>query len=59
MRKTILVGRLTRKSSEIVVVQRDMYSPIPGPWTLRAMVRSDNQPAEPLVEGVRRFPELP
>ena len=39
MRTTFLVGRLTPKSAEIVVVDGPGLSPIPGPWTLRAVVR--------------------
>jgi hypothetical protein len=40
MRTTFLVGRLTPKSTEMVVVKGPRRQPpIPGPWTLRAMVR--------------------
>jgi hypothetical protein len=41
MRRTFMVGRLTRKASEIIVAEGTGPSPIPGPWTLRAMVRSN------------------
>ena len=39
MRTTFLVGRVGQKGSEIVVVEGRSSSPIPGPWTLKAMVR--------------------
>ena len=39
MRTTFLVGRLTPKSAQIVVVNEARPSPIRGPWTLRAMTR--------------------
>jgi hypothetical protein len=40
MRTTFLVGRLTPKSTEMVVVKGSRrQNPFPGPWTLRAMVR--------------------
>jgi len=45
MRTTFLVGRLTPKSTEIVVVDGPVHSPIPGPWTLRALVRPNTPPA--------------
>ncbi len=38
-RTTFLVGRLTRGSAQIVVVEGSQPPPIPGPWTLRALVR--------------------
>ena len=44
MRTTFLVGRLTPKSAEIVVVDGPGQSPIPGPWTLRAVVRPFSPP---------------
>ena len=41
MRTTFLVGRLTPKSTEMVMVKGSRrQNPIPGPWTLRALVRS-------------------
>jgi len=43
MRTTFLVGRLTPKSAEIVVVDGMGPSPIPGPWTLRAVVRGSEE----------------
>ena len=39
MRTTFLVGRVGRKGSEMVVVDGEGPSPIPGPWTLKALVR--------------------
>ena len=40
MRTTFLIGRLTPKSTEMVVVKSTRrQNPFPGPWTLRAMVR--------------------
>ena len=48
MRTTFLVGRLTPKSAEIVVVEDAGPAPIPGPWSLRALVRpSKPRPAWP------------
>lgn len=41
MRTMFLVGRLTPKSTEMVVVKAPRrHNPFPGPWTLRALVRS-------------------
>jgi hypothetical protein len=41
MRTTFLVGRLTPKSTEMVMVKGSRrQNPIPGPWTLRALVRT-------------------
>lgn len=40
MRTTFLVGRVTQKGAEMVVVEGVAASPIPGPWTLRAVVCS-------------------
>jgi hypothetical protein len=39
MRTTFLVGRLTVKGEEIVVAEGVLPPPIPGPWTLRALIR--------------------
>jgi len=39
MRKTFLVGRVTDKGEEIVVAEGVLPPPIPGPWTLRALIR--------------------
>jgi len=40
MRTTFLVGRVTPRSSEMVVREGHRApAPIPGPWTLRALVR--------------------
>jgi hypothetical protein len=40
MRTTFLVGRLTPGSTEMVVAgSLRTPAPIPGPWTLRALVR--------------------
>ncbi|MGD2122840.1 MAG: hypothetical protein PVJ76_13895 [Gemmatimonadota bacterium] len=41
MRRTFIVGKFNRKASEIIVVDGVGASPIPGPWTLRALVRSN------------------
>ena len=44
MRTTFLVGRLTPKSTEIVVTEGSHSpAPIPGPWSLRALVRSSTR----------------
>ncbi len=40
MRKTFLVGRRTPKSTEMVMVRPKKASSIPGPWTLRAVVKT-------------------
>jgi len=49
MRTTFLVGRVTRKGAEMVVVDRVESPPIPGPWTLRALVRpSQASPTSPM-----------
>lgn len=41
MRTTFLVGRLTPKGTEIVLAESSRSpAPFPGPWTLRAVVRS-------------------
>ena len=42
MRRTFLVGRVTRKGSEVVVVAGDGMPPFPGPWTLKAMIRPNS-----------------
>jgi hypothetical protein len=40
MRTTFLVGRLMPRSTEIMIVTPSREaSPIPGPWSLRAMTR--------------------
>jgi hypothetical protein len=39
MRTTFLVGRVGQKGSEMVVLEGRSSSPIPGPWTLKALVR--------------------
>jgi hypothetical protein len=39
MRTTFLVGKVSQRGSEIVVVDGVEASPIPGPWTLKALVR--------------------
>ena len=47
MRTMFLVGRLTPKSTEMVMVKGSrQQNPIPGPWTLRALVRSS--PSKPM-----------
>ena len=40
MRTLFLVGRLTPMSAEIVMVDDAVRPPFPGPWVLRAVVRS-------------------
>ena len=40
MRVPFALGRLTTRSTEIVVVDRQQEPPIPGPWTLQALVRT-------------------
>ncbi len=61
MRTTFLVGRVTRTSAEMVVVEGVGSPPIPGPWTLKALVRPSphsasvppgTQPQDPL--GIHR-----
>ncbi len=39
MRTTFAVGKLTRTTTEIVVVEPEP-APILGPWVMRALVRS-------------------
>ena len=39
MRRTFAVGRVSRKGEEIVMVEKARTSPIPGPWTLKALIR--------------------
>ncbi len=39
MRTTFLVGKVTRRGAEMVVVEDAGAPPIPGPWTLKALVR--------------------
>jgi hypothetical protein len=41
-RTTFLVGRVTPGVGEIIVVDGPASPPFPGPWTLRAMVRSSH-----------------
>lgn len=38
-RRTFVVGRLDRRTSEVQLVEADAASPIPGPWRLKAVVR--------------------
>ena len=40
-RTTFLVGRLTPRSVQIVVMDDSPAPPIPGPWTLKGLVRSN------------------
>jgi hypothetical protein len=47
MRTTFVVGRLTSRSAEIVVVDPHRPPPIPGPWVLRALVRPSFRPSKP------------
>lgn len=44
-RTTFLVGRVTPGVGEIIVVDGFASPPFPGPWTLRALVRSSRPPA--------------
>ena len=54
MRTTFLVGRVTRKSAEIVVVEGIGSPPIPGPWTLKALVRTSlGSSGGPAASGLR------
>lgn len=49
MRETFLVGRVTHRSTEMVVVKKmGAQAPFPGPWNLRAVVRrsSSTEPQE-------------
>jgi len=47
MRETFLVGRVTHRSTEMVVVKKmGAQAPFPGPWNLRAVVRHSS-PEEP------------
>lgn len=39
MRRTFLVGKVTPKGEEMVVLDRAEAPPFPGPWTLKAVVR--------------------
>jgi len=39
MRTTFLVGKVTRRGAEMVVVDELGSSPFPGPWSLKALVR--------------------
>lgn len=50
MRTTFVVGRVTRKGAEMVMVDRGGRCPIPGPWTLKALVRAA-PPATPGTNG--------
>ena len=38
-RTPFLVGRMSAKASEIVVIESSAPGPIPGPWNLQAMTR--------------------
>ena len=40
MRVPFVIGRLTGRSTEIVVMDARACPHIPGPWTLEALVRS-------------------
>jgi len=49
MRKTFLVGRLTSRSSEMIMAEETRTAPpFPGPWTLRALVRLPEPHRHPL-----------
>ncbi len=47
-RKTFLVGRVSPKGAEIVVVDGFGTPPFPGPWTLRALIRIPETPSDTL-----------
>ena len=38
-RETFAVGRLNRRTSEVQIVRPSGDAPIPGPWSLKAVVR--------------------
>ena len=38
-RETFVVGRLDRRTSEVQIVRPAGEAPIPGPWSLKAVVR--------------------
>ena len=38
-RRTFAVGRLDRRTTEVQVVRPSGSAPIPGPWSLKAVVR--------------------
>jgi hypothetical protein len=38
-RQTFVVGRLDRRTTEVQVVRPSGDAPIPGPWSLKAVVR--------------------
>jgi len=39
MRRTFMVGKSNSRGTEILVVKERVPPPIPGPWTLKALVR--------------------
>ena len=39
VRETFVVGRLDRRTSEVQIVRPSGDAPIPGPWSLKAVVR--------------------
>jgi hypothetical protein len=39
MRTTFMVGKVTRRGSEMVLVEAAPHKSIPGPWSLKALVR--------------------
>jgi hypothetical protein len=39
MRETFMVGKLTQRGTAMWVVKGRKPSPIPGPWSLKALVR--------------------
>jgi len=48
MRTTFLVGKVTRRGAEMVVVDESGSSPFPGPWSLKALVRPKPVPRPPV-----------
>ncbi len=45
MRRTFVVGRVSRTSTEIVWVEADEAPSFPGPWRVAAVVRSSGPSA--------------
>jgi hypothetical protein len=47
-RRAFLVGRVTPRAAEMVVVNGTGAPPFPGPWTLKALIRvPDRLPSIP------------
>ena len=54
MRRTFLVGKVTPKGEEMVVLKGAETPPFPGPWTLKAVVRPLRYPSGPSQVGRAR-----